>query len=612
MTRPELSWILLALGVFLLAAPAGAQSSVKVEAKVFSRRAQRAHLELKSAFKSHEARLAPNQTIKLQLGEGEPIQAKLLAVSSRYLVVELPAEVELPEGALWVVGQTKPPPEGALPGEAPAGSDVRVGRRAPSLSTFRAEPPPERELVPFRGGRQATSASGGKGGEGKPEDWTDQPRVDKEGNELTRSGRIANEVRGEVMVGVDTVADDEADVTRITPYTRLRFEVRQLGGSDRMTFRFFGSIRRPFDADFDDWTGERVDKENARLGSLSLTVESELPEHIRSFSDRVEAGIGRDIVPAVTEAGLIDGVRFGLRFGPVTPFMFGGFAVSNNPRIADYDSLIYGGGIKLDHAFSHSGALRFSVAAAQERFRGEGERDFVEAQAGLRLGSFGLNGILVVDLFDTIKDDPDTRLTTGQLSAYAQISRAVRVEAGYRERRAQWQAELLALDLLQPQIASLDRSARRNAWALIRFRLLDDLLDLWLRGEHYESRNSREANGGALGVSLRFNRKHRLMTEFSLRRRYRSDSEGRTTNDPYLLLSYMYTGESLMAQLSIGYRDSFPESVHDRRIAFRLLLDYEIGAGFGVRAYGEADFRRAPIGDDGTATYAGVSARYRF
>ena len=146
MTRPELSWILLALGVFLLAAPAGAQSSVKVEAKVFSRRAQRAHLELKSAFKSHEARLAPNQTIKLQLGEGEPIQAKLLAVSSRYLVVELPAEVELPEGALWVVGQTKPPPEGALPGEAPAGSDVRVGRRAPSLSTFRAEPPPEHVL----------------------------------------------------------------------------------------------------------------------------------------------------------------------------------------------------------------------------------------------------------------------------------------------------------------------------------------------------------------------------------------------------------------------------------------------------------------------------------
>jgi len=118
---------------------------------------------------------------------------------------------------------------------------------------------------------------------------------------------------------------------------------------------------------------------------------------------------------------------------------------------------------------------------------------------------------------------------------------------------------------------------------------------------------------GAVGVALKLNPRHRISAEFSFRRRFRSDSEGRKTNDPFLLVSWLYQGESLMSQLSIGYRDSFPDDVHDRRVAARLMLDYEIGGGFGIRGYGEADFRRNKISsEDGVTTYLGAAARYRF
>jgi hypothetical protein len=612
-----------ATGLALLLAfalPAAAAPEAKVEVKVISRRAQRVHLELSSPFTAKQARLAANATVVLQVGEGAPIQGKLLAVSSKYLVVEIPADVDLPQGAMWIVGPTQAPPEGldGRGGDAPTGSDVRVGRRQPTLATFRAKPVPKRELVAFEGGAapepSVASASGAtEGKEGDP-GWADKPRVDAEGRELTRSGRIANEVRGDVILGLDGVADDEADVTRITPYLRVRLEVRQLGGSDRMRFRFFAGLRRPIDADFDDWTGERVDKENARFTTFVFEIESELPEHIKSFSDRIELAIGRDLVPGVLEAGIVDGARVGARFGSVTPFMFGGFAASNNPRFEDYDSLIAGGGIRLDHAFSHSGALRMSLAAAHERFRSEGQRDFIEAQGGLRLGAFGASGALVVDFYEPIQDKKnDIRLTTGMLNVYAQVNETVRVEAGYRERRALWQQELLQQDLLAEQVALLDNSARRNLWAMLRLSLLENTLDVWFRAEHYHSRHAREATGGAVGVGVKLNPRHRISAEFALRRRFKSESERRKTNDPFLLLSWLYQGESLMSQLSLGYRDSFPDDVHDRRVALRLMLDYDLGGGFSLRGFGEADFRRNKVSsEDGVATYLGIAGRYRF
>ncbi|MGE0710842.1 MAG: hypothetical protein AB7N76_01845 [Planctomycetota bacterium] len=602
-----------ALALLLLAAPLARGGEVKVEAQVVSRREQRVHLQLKTPFAATQARLAANQKVALQVGGGAPVEGRLVAASSRYLVVEVAGGVTLPEGALWVVGGTEEPPASlSHGGAAPAQSTVQVGRRAPTLATFRAEPQPERELVPFKGGA-APAQEPERGPGAKEGDWTDQPRVDSEGRKLTRSGRIANDVRGEVMVGADFVTDPEVDVTQTTPFARVRLEVRQVGGSDRMSFRFYGGLRRPFGGDHDDWTDESVVKENARIGALAFEIEPELPEHIRSFSDRIELSVGRDLIPRVLEAGLVDGVRVGARFGPVTPFAFGGFAVSNNPRSSDYDNLILGGGMRFEQAFSHAGALRLSLAAAHERFRGDGERDFMEAQGDVRYGAFGAVGALVLDLYDPITDKSDLRLTTGALSVYAQVSRAVRLEAGYRERRAQYQLDLLKIDLLANQVLTLDKSARRNLYAQVYLRLLDELLDLWVRGEYYESRHAREAAGGVIGAALRLNERHRVSIELSLRRRYRSQSEGRNTTDPFLLVSWLYQGESLMSQLSVGYRDSSPEGVHDRRIAFRLMLDYEIGHGFGVRGYGELDFRRDDrTGNDGVTTYLGLSARYRF
>ena len=297
----------------------------------------------------------------------------------------------------------------------------------------------------------------------------------------------------------------------------------------------------------------------------------------------------------------------------MTAFTFGGFASSLNPRIEDYESFIYGGGLRFEQAFSHSGAIRLSLAGAQERFQGKGERDFVEAQANLRYGLFGAQGVLVVDFFDTLRDKRDARVTSGILSAYAQVTTSVRLEGGYRERRPQYQRELFEEDLFAEAIASLDKAARRNIWGGVRLTLLDAALQLWVRGEVFEGRRSREANGGVLGALIRLNPRHSLIAEFAYRRRYRSDSQGTKSDDPSLIVSWLFQGESLMSQLSVMYRDSLPKSADDRRVAFRLFLDYEIGKGFGVRAYGQVDFRRDHLTDDeGVATFGGLAARYRF
>jgi len=605
-----------ALLLGLCALPAQADS--RVEAKVVSLRGSNVHLELTTAVPAGSERLVAGREVEVKVGEAEPIRAKLIAASSRFLVLELPPGVELGEGPVTVAGAAARPQrrEQLTPSaDAPAQTaPVKVGRTAPSLGTFTKGPQPERELVPFRGGtpkKEGTPKAGGAA-EGQEPEEDAKPRVDAEGNELTASGRIANQVVGEVMVGVDAFYDDDLDINRTTPYTRVRLEVRQLGGSDRLRFRFYGSLRRPFEGT-DDWTEHNSDQLNARVTYLALELDAAQPEKIKSFSDRIEFGVGRATVPGVIEAGVVDGGRFGVRAGPVTVFGFGGFASSLNPREDDYENLIYGGGIRLEQAFAHSGAIRFSVAGAQQRYENDGVRDFVEGQAEIRYGLFGVRGLLVVDFFDPLRDKRDTRVTTGSLSTYAQVSKHVRLEAGYRERRPQYQRDLLEEDLFAEAIANLDKTARRNMWAGVRFTLFDAAFELWLRAEIYEGRRSREANGGVAGFSIRANARHRFLVEFALRRRFRSDSEDTKTYDPFAIVSWLFQGESLMSQLSIAYRDSFPKSADDRRIALRLFLDYEVGGGFGLRGYGEVNFRRDHItDDDGTGAFGGFAARYRF
>ncbi len=366
-----------------------AQADSRVEAKVVSLRGSNVHLELTTALKAGSERLVAGREVEVKVGEAEPIRAKLIAASSRFLVLELPPGVELGEGPVTVAGAAARPQrrEQLKPSaDAPQNTaPVKVGRTAPSLGTFTKGPQPERELVPFRGGTPKAEGKPGQGGVAEGQDPAEnaKPRVDAEGNELTASGRIANQVVGEVMVGVDGFYDDDLDINRTTPYTRVRLEVRQLGGSDRLRFRFYGSLRRPFEGT-DDWTEHNSDQLNARVTYLALELDAAQPENIKSFSDRVEFGVGRATVPGVIEAGVLDGGRFGVRAGPVTVFGFGGFASSLNPREDDYENLIYGGGIRLEQAFAHSGAIRFSVAGAQQRYESEGVRDFVEGQAEIR------------------------------------------------------------------------------------------------------------------------------------------------------------------------------------------------------------------------------------
>lgn len=616
--KPHLALIALAGLACLLGGPARADS--RVEAKVVSLRGQNVHLELTTAVPAGSERLVAGREVEVKAGEGEPFRAKLIAASSRFLVLELPPGVELGEGPVTVAGAAARPQrrEQLTPSAdpPPQTAPVKVGRTAPTLGTFTKGPQPERELVPFRGGTPKAKGQGGAGGggvaEGEAPEEDAKPRVDAEGNELTPSGRIANQVVGEVMVGVDGFYDDDLDINRTTPYTRLRLEVRQLGGSDRLRFRFYGSVRRPFEGT-DDWTEHNSDQLNARVSYLALELDAEQSEKIKSFSDRIEFGVGRATVPGVIEAGVVDGGRFGVRAGPVTVFGFGGFASSLNPRDEDYENLIYGGGIRLEQAFSHSGAIRFSLAGAQQRYESDGVRDFVEGQAEIRYGLFGVRGQLVVDFFDPLRDKRDTRVTTGAIQAYAQFNKHVRLEGGYRERRPQYQRDLLEEDLFAEAIANLDKTARRNMWGGLRFTLFDAAFELWFRGEVYEGRRSREANGGVVGFSIRANQRHRFLVEFALRRRFRSDSEDTKTYDPFAIVSWLFQGESLMSQLSIAYRDSFPKSADDRRIALRLFLDYEIGGGFGLRGYGEVNFRRDHItDDDGVGAFGGFAARYRF
>ena len=77
--------------------------------------------------------------------------------------------------------------------------------------------------------------------------------------------------------------------------------------------------------------------------------------------------------------------------------------------------------------------MRFSVAAAIERFRSENERGFLESRADIRYGVFGARGAFVYDIFSSVRDKRRERITTGELIAFVQATSDIRIEAGYRE-----------------------------------------------------------------------------------------------------------------------------------------------------------------------------------
>ena len=66
----------------------------------------------------------------------------------------------------------------------------------------------------------------------------------------------------------------------------------------------------------------------------------------------------------------------------------------------------------------------------------------------MRLGSFGMDGSLVVDLFDQLRDKDKTFISYGSASAYLQAGSAVRFEVGYREMRPTYQGDLVSRERL--------------------------------------------------------------------------------------------------------------------------------------------------------------------
>lgn len=612
MSAPRAAPLLLVALLALLATPAAAAPEA-VSARVVSVRGEKVYLEVTVR---REAR--PGAEVVLRLPSGETVRARLVAVSSRYLVVAAPGVALERDQELALEGApaAREPGAAAPPPADPAPGAVRVGRPAPTLDTFTAGPLPERELVTFR--RQPVPPPEAGGVAAPALARAEAEAAEGDGPWLAPSGLPANELRGQLELGVDGAYDDSAGVSRTTPFGRLRLEVRRLFGSDRARFSFQGGFRHPINGGR-EWEGQHEGETWWQLSAVAVEVEAALEP--TTLGERIELTVGRDYVPEVFEAGLVDGARVGLRLGSFTPFAFGGFAVSLDPRPEDYESYIVGGGLRFAQAFGHTGAVRASLAGALERFRDvPGERDFVEARADVRLGGFGARGALVIDFFDSLRDRQDTRLTHAHLSAYAQLTAALRAEAGYEERRPQWQAELLRVDfdLDDPTLDAAIRQAffrndqeRRNAWVAATL-ALGERWEARARGELFQGDELRDARGVVVGLSFLPTREHRVDLDLAVRHRYAGPNERRHTTDPHLVLRYGYTGELTRFALTVAYRDSLPElAVHDRRFAARIDLDRDLGESFGLRGYAQLDLRRSE-NDDGVAAFLGLAARYRF
>lgn len=616
------------LAPLLLAVSARA---LTLEGEVVQVRDGRAHVRLSSPV-----RVRIGAEVQVQNGSGAA-KTVVLALSSKFLVIDLKGGLQLGKGDKIALTLTPLPAEpaasggggaagadeGASEGEGEGGgatSPVQIGRKAPGSDTYYSQPIPPREKVAYKGRRPGAAprpAPAGPGGGQSGQSGT--PAGQGDGPAGPRRLE-ANQVRGDVEGGIDAAYDDDAGVHRVTPYARLRLEVRRLGGSDRARFTFNGSIRHDIDGN-EDWTGNNAEQLNARLSQMELAIDA-LPEgQVQGFMDRIELGIGRMTIPDVVEAYVVDGVRMGVRAGPLVFFGFGGWGASPNPQKEDYDSLIFGGGARFAASLAHEGAIRLSLAAAQELFRGEKERQFLEANLDARYGAFGVRGSLVLDFFEQQRDDSHLRLTTGALSIYWQLSASARLEAGFRERRPVWQADLVSIDgdrtatgtELDPIAqASLERGARRNGYLTLSFDLPKDL-DLWLRAEVLQSEdNGRDAAGGAVGLAKNDLFAHdRLSFELAVRRRQRGAGEESQSTDPFASLTYSYMGETVNLAVSIYYRASIPDEAGDSRIGGRGSLDLNLTKSFSIRSWLGIEVRDD---EDDTAEliYGGLGLRYRF
>lgn len=596
------------LVALLLAAPARA---LEVGAKVSSVRPGRVYLELERPL---ELRVGAKLAVKPGEAQADA-PTVVVAISTKWVVVEAEGLDLKPGQTVRLVVDAAPAaprgPSAASPGAAAAPAadanrpgGIDVGRAVPTVEDYAKAPKPEFVPVKFTrvtgaaAPRPASGAAAVPAGDARdaPAEGPDAP-VER-----------ANEVHGRVEVGVDAANDDAADVSRTTPFALLSLEVERLGGSDRARLLFYGAVRRPFDGEH-DLTGRRQDELIADISAAYLELEARPEDEVHTFTDRLELRLGRTTIPGVVEAGLVDGAQVGLRFGDVTPFLYGGAGASPDPRRSDYDTIVYGGGLRFEKGFAHAGAIRLSLAGGQQRFRGEGERDFFESQLDARWDRLGVRGAVVVDFYEAIRDRRDIRLTTGLLRLSYQLTDAVRLEVGYVERRQQFQnafirdQDPLLLSFLHPQ-------GYRRTWDALLFVLLGSGWDLSLRGAYYEGGRPAYGAGVTLGKSELFTT-DRLTLDLMAHHRLKGHGADEHSTDPFVSISYAYLGEVVTAQLTGFYRATLPDDTGDQRVGGRLDLDLRLGHGFGIRTYAEVETRR--ITDDRGEVYLlGLAARWEF
>jgi hypothetical protein len=601
--------------------------TVTLRGRVVSVREGQAYLELERPVRIKIG-------ARIELVKEARVASAVIAVSTKWIVVEVPEGLALSKGDVLRLSANVAAP--ATPDEEDEDAEDRGAQeRAPvQLGRRRQRPegyqPPEFRKVAFRNLSlpEAGSDMDRKGEAGEAEEpGPDAPprpggRPPRDGDqeeplelEARQDLPPANEVDGELEVGFDSLSDDSLGLDRVTPYGRMRFEIRRLGGSDRARLFFYGSVRHAFDGK-DDWTGHHDDQLVARVSAAVLEINAVPEEQIQGFSDRIELALGRDTIPGLVQAGLVDGARFGLRFGSFTVYGFGGGGVSPNPQREDYDSIIYGGGVRFSESITHVGSFYFNLGGAQERFRLEGERDFVEASAGLRLGGFGLDGAAVVDLFDQLRDKEKTYLSFGMANIYWQAAAAIRFEGGYREIRPTYQADMVsrqrlnrdhsdpaliaafalagqASSDLDPIVADvLERSVRRNAWGGIVLRF-GGTWTLVARGDYMMAPESRDATGGYVSLtkdSLITN--DRLSVEGSLRHRLKGNGITNHATDAFAQVRYMWFGDSVDWGLAGFFRSTNPEELGDQRFGARITLDADLTDWLELHAYGSMESRR--------------------
>jgi hypothetical protein len=594
---------LLALATISLVLSAGSAfaAPVTIKAKVVSVRGKRVYLKVNGSKE-----LNPGQTVIVQRGK-QRAKVRLIASSSKFLLIQAPKRFTLKADQAVRVRGTAERPVAPLVDAKPAvavGGSISIGRRTPSLQEFLTKPEPTRELVGFSG------MPGGEESEGLAEE---------------ERGLASNDPSGSVEVGADGAYEkrdnSDGNISRTTPYISLDLEINRLFGAERARFVILGSARHPLQGGA-DWTSHREEHLQARLAIVALELDAAEWADIESFSDRIELRLGRDEVRGAVEAGVIDGMQVGLRVGPLTAFGFGGIGAASNPRTYDYDTVAWGGGLRFNHAFAHTGSLRISVAAAHERWRDEGDRGYLEASFDAQFGAFGTRGAAVYDVYSSLRQRERGRLTTGDLSFYIQATDSLRLSAGYSERRSVYTAALIQKDLrelsLIGYLSAMDEAARRNVYAEGSF-FVAGTFDIRIRGEHFDSRESRTHTGFEFALQLfdLFSGSDRLSFEVRGRHRGRGDGYEEHSSEAFGLVSYRFTGEVLEWGVDVAHRIIQPKDIEEpseedeRRTAARFSFDVHATDSLTLGGYAEGEMQRGE-GEDIDLFLVGAYIRYDY